>query len=114
PSVVDASRFRSIAEIDSTGFDIPGSRFRRVMRATDEVAKIEGWANLMHVWNTIVRGGFGLDFARQIDKDLANFSKLPAHLRTYYAKIGIDDETARDMADLMNRAHRTAVNGKLR
>jgi hypothetical protein len=114
PSTLDASRFRAIADIDNRDFDIPGGKFRSVMRGTNEIAKIEGWANLMHVWNTVVRGGFGLDFARQIDADFAKYATLPAHLKSFYAKIGVDADDARDMADLMNRAHRKAVNGNLR
>lgn len=113
-STVDGSRFRALADIDTSGFDLPGSKFRTIMRTVDEIAKIEGWMNLMHVWNTIIRGGFGLDFARQIDKDLAQWTKLPAYLRTFYAKHGIDQQTAEAMTDMMNRSHRKFVNGHLR
>lgn len=113
-SVLDASRFRAIADLDRTSFDIPGSRFRTVARVTNEVALIEGWANLMHVWNRAVRGGFGLDFARQIDKDFAKYARLPEHLKGFYAKVGISRQDAADMADLMGRHHKTFVNGHLR
>ena len=113
-SVLDAARFRAIADIDGLGFDIPGGQMQKIMRTTSEIAKIEGWANLMNVWNTTIRGGFGLDFARQIDKDLLNYSKLSDQLKGYYAKLGIDEEIARDMSALMEKSHKKFVNGKLR
>jgi hypothetical protein len=114
PGTIDGSRFRAIAELDTGDIHVPGGIMGRVMRGTSKAATIEGWANLAHVWNRVVRGGFGLDFARQMEKDFARYASLPPYLKSYYAKIGIDEATARDMADLMNRHHRTAVNGHLR
>jgi hypothetical protein len=113
-STFDGSRFRNLADTDRLEFDIPGGKMRSVMRVTDEVATIEGWANLMHVWNKYVRGGFGLDFARQIDNDLGRWDQLPAHLKTFYSRHGIDADTAAKMSDLLSRKHKAFVGGKLR
>ncbi|MQB00191.1 MAG: hypothetical protein GEU78_07855 [Actinobacteria bacterium] len=111
---LDAARFRAIADVDNRDFDIPGGKWRSVMRGTDAVAKIEGWANLANVWNIFWRGGFGLDMARQMDQDFARYVSLPPYLKSFYAKVGINADDARDMTDLMNRAHHSAVNGHLR
>ena len=113
-SVMDAARFRAIAELDLPSLNVPGGKMAMVARKTSSVAVLEGWANLMHVWNQQVRGGFGLDFMRQMDADFARYDTLPDYLKTYYAKVGINGNDAKSISRLLKEKGRTFVNGALR
>jgi len=113
-STLEMGRFRAFAELDAGDINMPGGRMGRIMRTVDDVAVIEGHANMLNAWSTMVRGGFGLDFARQIDGHFANPAKWSPSLRTFYAKLSIDAQTSAEIADFMNRYHRKYVGGHLR
>ena len=104
PSSVDGSRFKALAELDSAGFDVAGGKFKKMTRGLDHVATIQGWANMMHMWNLWVRGSFGLSFAKSMAKDLGDYGKTSPQLRSFYAKHGFDEASAKEFTDLM-RTH---------
>jgi len=113
-STLEMGRFRAFADLDYTDISMPGGRWGKVQRMVDDLAVLEGHANFLSMWSKWIRGGFGLDFARQIDGHFADYGKLSPGLKGFYAKLGIDDVAAGEIADLMNRSHRKYVNGKLR
>ena len=110
---IDMGRFRAFAELDQAEINVPGGKFGRVMRIVDEVAVLEGWANLLNVFSGYVRGGFGLDFARQVSQDIGKYDSLAPSLKTFYAKVGIDGKTAKEMHELLQASNRKHVNGHL-
>ena len=97
---ISMATFRARAGLDPADLMIPGGAlYRRAATGLDKVSVIQGWLNFMHVWNLGVRGGFGLDFMRQIDVDLAGYTKLNARMKAFYARIGIDETMARRITD---------------
>jgi hypothetical protein len=92
-STVNGRRFDNLADIERHDFDIPGSKFSSVRRWVDDVATLEGWASLMHAWNSHIRGAFGIDWANSIFKDVnTGWSSLNPSLKMFYRRHGLADK----------------------
>jgi hypothetical protein len=89
-STVQGRRFDNLADINRHDFDIPGSKFSTVRRVVDDIATLEGWASLMHAWNSHIRGAFGIDWANSIFKDVHKpFDSLSPSLQMFYRRSGL-------------------------
>lgn len=86
------TRYRSLA--DTAAVDVPGGWMRSIMKKTDNVSMIQAYASGMNTINQAMRGSFGIDFMRQIGEDVRVWGSLSAHLKTFYARHGIDGEMA--------------------
>jgi hypothetical protein len=76
-------------DLDSATADVPGGFLASTQRTVQSIAVAEGWANLAHVWNRYLRSSFGIDFARQITKDLGSYESLSPKVIGFYAKHGV-------------------------
>lgn len=112
-NTVDMGRFKALYDLDDDVY-VAGGRLARIRRIVDEVGVLEGYANLMHVWNRKIRSSFGVDFARQMDTHFADFDNLSPDLKRFYAKHGIGSEDAREIADMMNKSSDTIMDGMVR
>ena len=112
-NTMDASRFRALVDLDEEIYTA-GGRLSRVRRIADEMGTVQGWANFMHVWNRMVRGSFGASFAKQMASDFQNFSGLSKDLKRFYAKHGIGDADANDIAAMLRDHGFDAINGLVR
>lgn len=89
-STVNGRRFDNLADIERHDFDIPGSTWSKIRRTVDDVATLEGWASLMHVWNSHIRGSFGVDWANSIFKDVhAGWDTMNPSIKMFYSRLGI-------------------------
>jgi hypothetical protein len=89
-STVNGRRFDNLADIERHDFDIPGSKFSSVRRWVDDIATLEGWASLMHAWNSHIRGSFGIDWANSVFKDVHKpFKDLSPSLQMFYRRHGL-------------------------
>ncbi len=112
--VFDAGRFSKLADIDEDGLNVAGGLLGTAARYANNLAVFEGYVNLATFWNNAIRRVFGSDFVRQIDEDFANYAELPRSVKTFYAKIGIDESTAGEIARMMDQHHIRTANGLLR
>jgi hypothetical protein len=112
-NTIEQGRFKALYDLDDDIF-VAGGRMARIRRVVDEVGVVEGFANLMHVWNRKVRGSFGVDFARQMDTHFHDFDNLSPDLKRFYAKHGIDRTDAIEIADMLSKHHEKVVNGLIR
>jgi hypothetical protein len=97
-------------DLDSATADVPGGFLASVQRTVQSIAVAEGWANLSHVWNRYLRSSFGIDFARQITKDLGAYDGLKPNIVGFYAKHGVGRAEAVDIMAMMKK-HSKTVNG---
>ena len=74
---------------------------------------VEGMIQWAHGMNRYVRGGFGLDFMRQLANHIGKFDELRPALRTFYASHNIGRTEAAEMHALLLKHHKKVVNGKL-
>lgn len=110
-SALDGSRLRNLAGVDMDEVFVAGGTMSRIQKTINNTNVIQGYANFMSVWNQWVRGAFGVDMARQISRDMGNWDKLPAHLKTFYARHGIDGKIANEMADMYAKHSWTTSRG---
>ncbi len=113
-AVQNQSAFMSRIDADNLITDIPGGRMRTISRTVQNLAQIEGWANLMHVWNRWIRQSFGVDFAKQITRDMDRYETLDDNLKGFYAKHGISESDAKLIREYMAKSHKVYDNGTMR
>jgi hypothetical protein len=112
-NTMDATRFRSLFDMDEDVY-VAGGRLAKARRISDEVGIVQGWANAMHVWNRQIRGSFGPSFARQMDKDFANWGSLSADLKRFYAKRGIGEQEAAEISSMLRSNGQDIMKGAVR
>jgi hypothetical protein len=110
--VMDNGMIVSRMDTDAPSLDVPGGMLAKIQRMTNSAAQLEMWTNLLHGWNRWVRGSFGVGFMRQISKDLAGYDGLRPDLKGFYAKHGIGEADAKQMAVLYEK-HSKDVSGVL-
>jgi hypothetical protein len=114
-STVNGRRFDNYADIERLDFDVPGGKMGTVRRLIDDAATVEGWANFMHVWNSHIRGGFGIDFANQIHKHITKtgWDNLSPSLRMYYSRLGLGKNEFEMMAGEFASKSKTFGKGRV-
>jgi len=102
-NVMDHTRWQHMAGVDIEMMAKEGTRMRTYQRLAEEIGHVQAMATFMNSWNKLIRMSFGHDFMLQIRRDLDGYADIPGHRKSFYARLGIDRETASEMADLMRR-----------
>jgi hypothetical protein len=113
-NVWDFSTYISRMDFENPSFDVPGGTWGRVQRTVQNIATKQGWFNLMHVWNRHIRNTFGVHFARQLTDDMAGWAGLDARMKEFYARIGIAEPEAAEIAGLIQRDGFDLLGAKMR
>ena len=112
-NVYDQGLFMSRADLDNPAFDVPGGKWSTVNKFATDIATKEGWFNLMHQWNRFIRGTFGMDFAKQVSKDMGDFGNLDETMVRFYAKHGVGTQQAKELASALESHGRKFMDGRL-
>jgi hypothetical protein len=102
----DMNRLRDVGldEIEEA-LDVPGSLYHRIKATSSSVATLSMRASLLHAWSMWLRRAGGRATVRQLGKDLADFEGLSPQMKTFYARVGIGADEAREMGRLLDAHH---------